>query len=523
MSVSPAPAVALLLAVAAPFTCAVCADPLAPGVVCTPFKDAQYDGSRASMVCLEVPGPDVEITDLEVQIASDDTWVGEVTFKVVSPEDQVLTLMSRPGLDEPADDGSWCCGDSSNLLRDDPVLFDDQAAVSAEDMGATIGGGQTVCRDDSICELFPFPDTGPGSSLADFNGQNAAGSWRVCAGDSQGGDVGTLCSAALVWNGLAGDLELSQSAPDGVAFPPGQPGGGAFELLLRAENHGPADQVGVEVTNALSPDLEVLGDDCGGAFTGGAWSWQVGDLAAGAAAECRLSARFTTAACGPLINVGQVRGLHGDLEAANDYAVFTNVASQAITDGSFESGGAWTLTPGILCHYFTCRFSDPRTGDRYLRFGYSLAPMSGSARQTVIIEPGAAFDFWMQIPEACDSPDDFLEARIDGVPVLRVDGSSEHCGSPGYRRLRADVSAFGDGGSHQLEIYGETFLTGGDPTVFYVDDVSLAPGVCQAAVLPPVVEIPALGPGGLALLALALAAAGLRSFRDRSRPRRTRS
>ncbi len=528
MRIRATPAVASIAALMLALAPLLAAAALAPGDVCTPLEDASYDGSLASMSCLEVPGPELEITDLEVQIASYDTWVGELTFKVLNPDGQALTLMSRPGLDEPADDGSWCCGDSSNLKREYPVLFDDQATVSAEDMGATIDGFQSACRDDGVCELFPFPDTGPGTSLADFNGQSAAGTWRVCVGDSQGGDVGAVCSAALVFNDLAGDLELEQSAPDGVAFPPGQPGGGAFDLLLRAFNHGPADQSEVEVTHHLSPDLEILADDCGGTLAGDVWNWQIGDLAAGAAAECRLSARLEQAACGPVINVARVSGLGGDLEPANDYAVFTNAQSQSITDGSFEhvrSDGTWDVTPpgfgGPLCVYWSCQFSDtqhPRTGAWWLRFGSNAAPVSGSARQTVIIEPEAELDLWLQIPGPCDSPDDYLEVRIDGTAVLRIDGSSPLCGSPGYTRQRADVSAFADGGSHDLEIYSETFFSGGSSTRFFVDDVSLARGVCQEAVLPPVVEIPALGTGGLAALLLALAGAGIRSLRRR-RPR----
>ena len=167
---------------------------------CTPIPDDGYDGTVASMACITIAGPTGEVISVEAEINMEHTWVGDLTYKVVAPDSTTLTLMSRPGLAEPADDGSDCCGDSSDLRLADTLTFRDGGATSAELMGSTIAGTQFVCGDDGLCEYAPTPDTGPGTSFADFVGLQAAGNWQVCVGDSGGLDTGNLCGANLVFD-----------------------------------------------------------------------------------------------------------------------------------------------------------------------------------------------------------------------------------------------------------------------------------------------------------------------------------
>jgi hypothetical protein len=118
-------------------------------------------------------------------------------FKVVSPDNKIVTIMSRPGLVEAIDDGSNCCGDSSNLDKAFPLLFRNAGVKDAEAMGGTIDSTQIVCKDDSACDYKPNPGKGPGVSFSDFNGIMANGVWKICAGDSGIGDTGVLDSATL--------------------------------------------------------------------------------------------------------------------------------------------------------------------------------------------------------------------------------------------------------------------------------------------------------------------------------------
>ena len=169
-------------------------NPITGRQACTTVPDDAYDGTIGSMTCqtINVADPGL-IDDVDVVLGVNHSWVGDMTVKVVSPAGTVVTVMSRPGFAEPADDGTLCCGDSSNIVDTSPVTFDDSAAVSAEDMGSTIAGGFFVCQDDGICNYSSFPDTGPGTNLDDFDGEPAAGDWMVCVGDGAGGDEGEIC------------------------------------------------------------------------------------------------------------------------------------------------------------------------------------------------------------------------------------------------------------------------------------------------------------------------------------------
>ncbi len=164
---------------------------------CTAIPDDAYDGTLDSMACVTVPGGALIVTEVVAHLSLNHTWVGDLTIKVRSPAGTVTTLTSRPGLDEPADDGTFCCGDSSDFDAGSSIVFDDDAANDAEELGVYLPAGGVICRDDGYCDYFPSPDTGPGSGLADFAGENGDGDWMICAGDSAGGDLGEICDAGV--------------------------------------------------------------------------------------------------------------------------------------------------------------------------------------------------------------------------------------------------------------------------------------------------------------------------------------
>jgi len=74
---------------------------------------------------------------------------------------KVVTRMRSPGFVEPADDGEFYMGDSSNALPTFPLLFRDAGAIDAEAMGSSLGGDEVVCRDDGHCDYEPNPGDGP--------------------------------------------------------------------------------------------------------------------------------------------------------------------------------------------------------------------------------------------------------------------------------------------------------------------------------------------------------------------------
>lgn len=168
--------------------------PLPDRGTCLDIPDDLYDGTLASMACMMIPGTAGTVTDVEVSMGVDHTWVGDLTVKLVSPSGTVSTLQSRAGADEMVDDGSGPVGTNADLVATAPVNYLNGAATSAEDMGAA---GSVICQDDGICDYFPFPDAGPGTDLDDFDGEEGGGDWMLCVGDGAGADVGQICSAAL--------------------------------------------------------------------------------------------------------------------------------------------------------------------------------------------------------------------------------------------------------------------------------------------------------------------------------------
>lgn len=67
------------------------------------IPDDAYDGTLATMVCMTTDAPAGTITAMDVDITVDHFWVGDLAFQLVSPSDEVMTMMRRPGYDEAAD------------------------------------------------------------------------------------------------------------------------------------------------------------------------------------------------------------------------------------------------------------------------------------------------------------------------------------------------------------------------------------------------------------------------------------
>lgn len=163
-------------------------------------EDGFYDGTPMTMACHEFEAAadaiDV-VTAVEVEVGIDSGHAGDLTIKLVAPGGEIVTLVSRPGFAEAADDGDGCSGDSSNLKSSAPLLFRTGGAKDAETMGDSLAGDQTICLDDMACEYSPNAGAATPGDLAGLAGTTAAGSWQICVGDSCGGFTTTLQVARL--------------------------------------------------------------------------------------------------------------------------------------------------------------------------------------------------------------------------------------------------------------------------------------------------------------------------------------
>lgn len=118
----------------------------------------------------------------------------------------------------------------------------------------------------------------------------------------------------------------------------------------------------------------------------------------------------------------------------------------------------------------------PAEGTFWAWFG-GVPNQLGTLSQSIVIptmNPNLAFE--LEVP-VCAAPTDFVEISIDGTPVWTIDGTSPLCGEDGYTSQVADISAFADDGSHDLEIHSES---GAGISNFFFDEFSLpgGPSVC---------------------------------------------
>lgn len=163
--------------------------------------DNGYNGTQGSMLCntLAVPsGGGDTVASVTVNVAMVHSFVGDLTIKLISPTGSVVTLVSRPGVIETADDGNDTAGfgENSNLAIANPLLYDDAAPNPAEQMGkipSDLATGDTICAfAGSPCTYAPSPGAATAGNLASLAGQNKVGNWQLCIGDSASQDTGTL-------------------------------------------------------------------------------------------------------------------------------------------------------------------------------------------------------------------------------------------------------------------------------------------------------------------------------------------
>jgi len=154
------------------------------------IPDDGYNGTLGSMASSAIAVSGVtgtSVINIEVDVNINHTWVGDLTIKLQSPDGDILTLVSRPGLAETADDGTGCCGLNADWLGS-TLTFTDLGAADAETMNVPFTG-----------TYYPNPGASahPTQTFASLFGGTMNGNWTLYAGDAAGGDLGTLNSWAI--------------------------------------------------------------------------------------------------------------------------------------------------------------------------------------------------------------------------------------------------------------------------------------------------------------------------------------
>ncbi len=163
-------------------------------------------------------GQDVTLTDVDVHVQIQHTWVGDLFIKIRSPLGTEVTLLDRPGVPP----GTFGCGDD-----DMDITFDDASGFDAEAhcLGTTPWYSGVA---------------NPTGALSAFNGQSTLGDWVLTVSDRAGQDVGSVLDWDLITTPLVG---LCDGCPalTGVSF-------GAGATALRLEPNHP---------NPFSPSTEI--------------------------------------------------------------------------------------------------------------------------------------------------------------------------------------------------------------------------------------------------------------------------
>jgi subtilisin-like proprotein convertase family protein len=116
------------------------------------------------------------LTDVNVRVKINHTWVGDLFFKLKSPLGTEVTLLDRPGVPT----STYGCSDN-----DLDVTFDDASGFNPE----------TYCNGTTPW----FTGTAkPVGLLSGFNGQSTQGNWTLTVSDNAGADVGSLVAWELL-------------------------------------------------------------------------------------------------------------------------------------------------------------------------------------------------------------------------------------------------------------------------------------------------------------------------------------
>jgi subtilisin-like proprotein convertase family protein len=388
-------------------------------LLCSSPNVAIPDNNPAGVTNDLIVGNSGSIDDLNVSVDMTHTWVGDVIFTLQHVDTgTTVTFYDRPGV--PASTFG-CSGDNVD------ASLDDEAATPVED---ECGAGVPAIAGSFI----------PNNPLSAFDGEDLAGTWRITASDLAGGDTGTL-NTWCIDAGTSG----GGGTPDISVTP-------ASLSSTQATNTVVVQQLTIE--NVGTADLDWMIDEAA-------------PVAPAAPVSGGRSERLGTTAPS------------SDAKIAG--GVMPHGRTDVIADGGFEAGTPnpfWNEassnfgTP--ICDVVSCGQgggTGPHAGTYWTWFGGITGVVeTGSMDQNVVIPAGTAtLSFYLEIPVA-DSTGS-MNVDIDGN-VLFTATEADTGTYATYAPVTLDVSAYADGGSHNVR-FSSTTDAGAGPLNFFVDDVVL--------------------------------------------------
>ena len=155
-----------------------------PGLALTVPQSPTYDGTLATMVCVDlaIAGAGT-VADYAINVAMDHVFVGDLTIKLVAPSGTTALILNRPGHTGSPDTGGMLISgtDTSDVIVAYPIRYAPAAATSADSLGGLLPNAGVACRDDGKCQYKPDPD---GAASGNVIGESVNGTWKLCVGDS---------------------------------------------------------------------------------------------------------------------------------------------------------------------------------------------------------------------------------------------------------------------------------------------------------------------------------------------------
>ncbi|HEY0595106.1 proprotein convertase P-domain-containing protein [Sphingopyxis sp.] len=224
-----------------------------------------------------------QVTDVNIGVQLTHTYRGDLRATLVSPSGTVVDLISNVGTTP----------DNLN------VLFDDSAAASVT---------THTSNNDSTTTAPPYQrDFRPQGSLADFNGEGSAGTWRLTICDSLNGDSGAFRRSDLTLTTVPltpyADLSLGKSVSNAApAF------GASINYVLSVTNASgaPLTATGVTVQDTLPAGFNFTSASGFGSYNSITGEWTVGSIPPGTTRTLTITGTVAATAGATVTNSAEV-------------------------------------------------------------------------------------------------------------------------------------------------------------------------------------------------------------------------
>lgn len=272
-------------------------------------------------------GGSFTVSDVNVGVLMSHTWRADIQMFLVSPTGTRVQLTTGLG-------GS---ADNFNLT------FDDEAGSGVSNYTANATASASTVVPPYAASFRPT------SALSAFDGQNAAGTWRLEICDAAAQDSGTFFQADLYLTQAPlssyADLSLAMSVSNTAPV-----SGSNVTVTLTVANAGssPNGASAVVVRSALPAGLSFVSASGSGSYNAATGDWSVGTLAPGQSASLTITATVL-AANGTAVSLGgEVTATSiADIDSTpnNNVAGEDDQASVSLTaSGSRSAGSAPMLT-----------------------------------------------------------------------------------------------------------------------------------------------------------------------------------